>query len=81
VVAYTATAWRRLLRAPRGWRERPATAGECYRFCLGAPQVDVALCSPASAAQLREDLAEVARGPLSAGEEAWMRALGRAVHG
>lgn len=34
MIAYTATAWRRLLRAPRGWKGRVPTAGDCYRFCL-----------------------------------------------
>ena len=81
VVAYTATAWRRLLRQPRGWGERPATAGECYRFCLTSPHVDVVLFSPANAGQLREDLAAAARGPLEAPEMDFMRRLGRAVHG
>ena len=81
VVAYTATAWRRLLRQPRGWDERPATAGECYRFCLTSPHVDVVLFSPANAGQLREDLAAAARGPLEAPEMDFMRRLGRAVHG
>jgi aryl-alcohol dehydrogenase-like predicted oxidoreductase len=80
VIAYTATAWRRLLRAPRGWTERAATAAECYRFCLSSPSVDVVLCSPASAAQLREDLAAVDRGALDDGEMDFMRRLGRAVH-
>ena len=81
VIAYTATSWRKLLRAPRGWTERPATAGECYRFCLSSPCVDVVLCSPANAEQLREDLGAAARGPLDAGEMDFMRRLGRAVHG
>ena len=81
VVAYTATSWRKLLRAPRGWTERAATAGECYRFCLSSPHVDVVLCSPADTGQLREDLAAVARGPLDAPEMDFMRRLGRAVHG
>ena len=81
VVAYTATAWRRLLRRPRGWDERPATAGECYRFCLTSPHVDVVLCSPATVGQLRENLADAARGPLGAPEMDFMRRLGRAVHG
>jgi hypothetical protein len=39
------------------------------------------LCSPASATQLREDLAAVARGALDDGEMDFMRRLGRAVHG
>src|SRR5574341_1920916 len=37
IIAYTATAWRRLLRAPRGWKGRVATPGDCYRFCLTSP--------------------------------------------
>jgi aryl-alcohol dehydrogenase-like predicted oxidoreductase len=80
VIAYTATAWRRLLRAPRGWTERAATAAECYRFCLSSPSVDVVLCSPATAGQLREDLAAVDRGALDTEEMAFMRRLGQAVH-
>ena len=43
VVAYTATSWRKLLRPPRGWKGPPATAGDCYRFCLTSPYVDVVL--------------------------------------
>jgi aryl-alcohol dehydrogenase-like predicted oxidoreductase len=81
VVAYTATSWRRLLRAPRGWTGRVPTAGDCYRFCLTSPHVDVVLTGPSDVAQLRENLAAVARGPLDAGELEWMRAFGRAVHG
>jgi aryl-alcohol dehydrogenase-like predicted oxidoreductase len=81
VVAYTATSWRKLLSAPRGWKGRVATAGDCYRFCLSAPEVDVVLTGPRTVAELRENLAAVERGPLSAEETEWMRALGRAVHG
>ncbi|HVP66391.1 MAG TPA: aldo/keto reductase [Anaeromyxobacteraceae bacterium] len=81
VVSYTATCWRKLLRVPRGFPGRAATAGECYRFCLSSPSVDVVLFSPANAREMREDLAEAARGPLSGEELAFMRELGRAVHG
>jgi aryl-alcohol dehydrogenase-like predicted oxidoreductase len=81
VVAYTATAWRRLLRAPRGWKGRVATAGDCYRFCLTSPFVDVVLAGPRSAAELRGDLASVDLGPLSPDEMGFMREFGRAVHG
>jgi aryl-alcohol dehydrogenase-like predicted oxidoreductase len=80
-VAYTATCWRKLLKAPRGWAGRPATAGQCYRFCLTNSWVDVVLFSPANTAELREDLAAVAGGPLTDEEMAHMRALGKAVHG
>lgn len=81
VVAYTATAWRKLLRAPRAWKGRVPTAGDCYRFCLTNPHVDVVLTGPRSAAELRENLAAVEKGPLSAGEMSFMREFGRAVHG
>jgi len=81
VVAYTATAWRRLLKVPRGWKGRAATAGDCYRFCLTNPHVDVVLTGPRTVNELRENLAAVEEGPLSPEEMAFMRKLGRAVHG
>jgi aryl-alcohol dehydrogenase-like predicted oxidoreductase len=81
VVAYTATSWRKLLRPPRGFEGRAATAGDCYRFCLSSPSVDVVLTGPKSTAELNDNLAAVARGPLSSDEMSWMRALGTAVHG
>lgn len=81
VVAYTATSWRKLLRAPRGWKGRAMTPGECYRWVLSSPAVDVVLCGPKDAAQWRADLAAVREGSLSQAEHAWMREFGRAVHG
>jgi len=81
VVAYTATSWRKLLRPPRGWAGKVPNAGDCYRFCLSSPHVDVVLTVPASAAQLDENLAALERGPLSHDEDAWMRDFGKAVHG
>jgi predicted aldo/keto reductase-like oxidoreductase len=44
------------------------TAGDCYRFCLSSPHVDVALTGPATRAQLEENLAAIERGPLTAEE-------------
>lgn len=81
VVAYTATSWRKLLKKPRGWDGGAMTAGDCYRFCLTSPHVDVVLTGPASEAQLNENLAAVESGPLSEDEAAWMRKYGQAVHG
>jgi len=81
VVAYTATAWRKLLRAPGGWKGKVPTAGGCYRFCLASPHVDVVLTGPRNVGELRENLAAVDRGPLSPAEMEEMRAFGRAVHG
>jgi aryl-alcohol dehydrogenase-like predicted oxidoreductase len=79
VVAYTATSWRKLLRSPRGWTGSVPTAGDCYRFCLTGPHVDVVLTGPRSAAELRENLAAMDKGPLSDTEMEEMRAFGRAV--
>jgi aryl-alcohol dehydrogenase-like predicted oxidoreductase len=81
VVAYTATAWRRLLRAPRGWSGPAPTAGDCYRFCLTSPHVDVVLTGPRTVAELRENLAAVARGPLAGQDLERLRAFGAVVHG
>jgi hypothetical protein len=81
LVAYTATCWRKLLRAPSGWSGRVPTAGECYRFCLTSPHVDVVLTGPRSAGELRENIAAVERGPLSPEELGFLRDFGRAVHG
>ena len=80
MIAYTATAWRRLLRAPRGWKGRVPTAGDCYRFCLTSPHIDVALTGPRNAMEVRENLAALEKGPLSPGEMLFMREFGRAVH-
>jgi aryl-alcohol dehydrogenase-like predicted oxidoreductase len=81
VVAYTATSWRKLLRPPKGWTGAPMTAGECYRFCLTSPHVDVVLTSPASREELQANLREVEQGPLSEDRLARVRDFGRAVHG
>ena len=57
------------------------TAGDCYRFCLTSPHVDVVLSAPKTVEQVRENLAALEKGPLSEDEMTWMRDLGRAVHG
>ena len=81
VVAYTATSWRKLLKRPRGWTGPVMTAGDCYRFCLSSPHVDLALTGVKSVKELDENLDALEKGPLSPDEAAWMRELGRAVHG
>jgi aryl-alcohol dehydrogenase-like predicted oxidoreductase len=81
IVAYTATSWRKLLKRPSGWDGNVATAGDCYRFCLSSPHVDVVLTGPATTAQLDDNLAALDKGPFTADEDRWMRELGKAVHG
>lgn len=82
LVTFTATRWGELLRpapgAPPG--TRVLTAGDCYRFALSNPAVDVCLAGPQDGAQLREALATVARGPLDADERAWIEGVGDLVY-
>ena len=81
IVAYTATSWRKLLKKPRGWTGPVMSAGDCYRFCLSSPHVDLTLAGPRNWTQLQEALDALDRGPLSAEEDCWMREFGKAVHG
>jgi aryl-alcohol dehydrogenase-like predicted oxidoreductase len=81
VVAYTATSWRKLLARPKGWTGDVMTAGDCYRFCLSSPYVDVTLSGPKDASELHANLDALDKGPLGADELAWMRAFGAKVHG
>jgi aryl-alcohol dehydrogenase-like predicted oxidoreductase len=81
ILAYTATDWRRLLKRPKGWTGEVMSAGDCYRFQLSSPQVDVALMGPSNREQLEENLNALDRGPLTPDEDQWMRAFGKAVHG
>ena len=81
VTAYTATRWRKLLKRPKGWDGEVPTAGDCYRFCLTDPHVDVVLTGPKTMSQLEENLAAVKEGPLNEDRMAWMRKFGKVVHG
>ncbi len=81
IVAYTATSWRSLLKPHDGWKGRVPTAGDCYRFCLSDPHVDVVLTGPRTPEELRQNIAALDQGPLSADEDREMRAFGRLVHG
>lgn len=80
LVAYTATSWRKLLKKPSGWDGPVMSPGDCYRFCLSNPAVDVVLTGPASRAQLEENLGALEKGPLTPEEMEWMRRFGQAVH-
>jgi aryl-alcohol dehydrogenase-like predicted oxidoreductase len=81
IAAYTATSWTKLLRPPKGWTGPAASAGDCFRFCLSNPNVDLVVSAPKTAAQMRENMKALELGPLSDEEMARMRALGKAVHG
>jgi aryl-alcohol dehydrogenase-like predicted oxidoreductase len=81
-VSYTSTRWGQLLKPgkiPHG--EKVPRAGDCYRFALSQPHIDMCLAGPADAAQMREGLSALDTGPMSAEEIAWMRRIGEHVHG
>jgi aryl-alcohol dehydrogenase-like predicted oxidoreductase len=81
IVSFTATSQKQLLghrRIPRG--ERVPTAGDCYRFVLSHPAVDVCMSGPATEAHVDEALAAIRRGSMDEDDLAWMRRVGRAIY-
>ncbi len=82
IVAFTATRNGGLLRSSSvpGDEKKP-TAGDCYRFALANPSIDVVITGAMNAKQLEENLAEVAKGPMSEEELAWMKRVGDHVYG
>lgn len=82
VVSYTATRWGFLVRRTRKWPKGAPipTAGQCYRFVLSDPHVDVVLTAPRNERQLAENLAAVRQGPLPEDEMRFLRSYGDAVH-
>jgi aryl-alcohol dehydrogenase-like predicted oxidoreductase len=82
IVSFTATRRMSLVKSrkiPAG--EKHPTPGDCYRFVLSNPSVDVVISAPSKASQLRENLAEVAKGPMDPSELEWMRRIGNYVYG
>jgi len=63
-----------------GGEQRP-TAGDCYRFALSNPFLDVVTSAPSTTAQMEENLIEVAKGPMTEEELNWMRRIGDYVYG
>ena len=92
VVAYTALAWRQLIKpmddldipaesmADAAAKPRPLTADLCYRFALSSPHVNVVLTGPRNRDELAANLRSLERGPLTDEEMRWVRRYGQAVH-
>jgi predicted aldo/keto reductase-like oxidoreductase len=81
IVAYTATRWRGLLKRPKGWTGPVMTAGDCYRFCLSNPNVDLVLTGPKNRLELQGNIHDLReKGPLSEEESRWIRDFGQVVH-
>jgi aryl-alcohol dehydrogenase-like predicted oxidoreductase len=81
IISYTATRWGVLLQPlpDRGFPKAMA-AGECYRFVLGNPAVDMALFAARTRDELREDVAAVLQGPLAPDRLEEVHRFGDAVH-
>ena len=82
VVGYTATRWSYLLRRPKTLPEDTPvpTAGQCYRFVLSNPDVNVCLTAPKNLKEFEENLRSLEAGPLSGEEMLFMKRFGDAVH-
>lgn len=78
LVVFTATSWGQLLNANARKLDGLAvpTAGDCYRFALTHPQVDVCLTGPSNDKEMRHALDAVDKGPLDEDQLKWMRAVG-----
>jgi predicted aldo/keto reductase-like oxidoreductase len=82
LVAFTATAWGRLLKAskmPAG--EAPPSAADCYRFALSNPAVDVCMTGVRTLDQMRANLKALELGPLSEPEMTRIRRIGDHLYG
>ena len=82
IVAFTATRRMSLAKSRRiPEQERKPTAGDCYRFVLTNPSIDVVISAPSNGEQMSRNLREIAQGPLSPEDMAWMRRVGDFVYG
>ena len=81
VVTFTATDWRKLLKArkmPPG--EAPPSAKDCYRFALSHPAVDVCMMGAKNWRQMADNLETLDLGPLTAEERERMCRVGDHIY-
>lgn len=83
VISYTATRWSYLTRRPKGYPKdgRIPTAGECYRFVLSNPNVNICLTAPSNEKHLIENVRAFREGPLSEEDMQFMKKFGDVVYG
>lgn len=82
IVSFTATRWASLLRPIDGGgalNDRIPTAGDCYRFVLSSPSVDLTLTGPRDRADMRAALDALEKGPMDPDEMKWIQAFGDRV--
>ena len=82
VIGFTAADYMKLSRSRKiPENEQRPSAGDCYRFVLSNPDIDMTVTSPWTRAQMRENLKETSKGPMSEEELEWMRCIGDKVYG
>jgi len=82
IVSFTATDWKKLLKTrkmPPG--EIPLTAGECYRFVLSHPAVDICMMGAKNIDQMRENLKVLTKGPMTGIALKRVQRIGHYVYG
>jgi len=81
IVTFTSTCWGDLMKpdkVPVG--DKVPSAGDCYRFNLTNPAVDLCLTGPRSVADLTAALDALDKGPMTPEEMDWMRRVGQAKY-
>ena len=81
IATYTSTRWGHLLdsnKMPPG--EVPLTAGDCYRYALSNPAVDMVIAGPANGDQMGEAISALEAGPLEPEERARIERIGAHIY-
>ncbi|MBD3413497.1 MAG: hypothetical protein GF421_03580 [Candidatus Aminicenantes bacterium] len=81
IIGFTAADYMQLSRSKKiPKEEKRPSAGDCYRFVLSNPHIDMTITSPWNRRQMRENLMEANKGPMSPQELEWMRRIGDRVY-
>jgi aryl-alcohol dehydrogenase-like predicted oxidoreductase len=81
IVTFTATCWGDLMMPDKvAAGEKIPSAGDCYRFNLTNPAVNLCLTGPRSASDLTAALDALDKGPMTPEEMDWMRRVGQAKY-
>jgi predicted aldo/keto reductase-like oxidoreductase len=81
IVTFTATCWGDLMKPDKvPTRDKIPSAGDCYRFNLTNPAVDLCLTGPRSVSDLAAALDALDKGPMTPEEMDWMRRVGQAKY-
>lgn len=81
IVSFTCTRWGTLLQGHPDWTASPPTAADCYRYTLQHPAVHLALTSPQTRTQLKDNLGVLEAPPLEAIEVKHWQQYGDLIYG